>query len=159
MLVQFIFYVIFYQFFTISLTTLKEMNCSKLTWKSREYKAITYSTSAISCGRVVSERHYYDGYDRKVNGSTPTQASLLRPWIRCFTIIISAWCNLASIKLKKSEAKFNPENSETRATRERVWIRRMHRASVTFSSQEDKNEKVRYRSFRKFLRYELTFQI
>ena len=33
--------------------------------------------------------------------------SLLRPGIRCFTMIISAWWNLASSKLRKSEAKFN----------------------------------------------------
>ena len=52
-----------------------------------------------------SERRFYDGHDRKVDGSTPTQASLLRPWIRRFTII-SAWWNLASSKWKKSEAKF-----------------------------------------------------
>ena len=32
-----------------------------------------------------SERRFYDGHDRKIDGSTPTQASLLRPWIRCFT--------------------------------------------------------------------------
>ena len=41
-----------------------------------------------------SERRFYDGPGRKVDGSTPTQASLLRPWIRCFTTIISAWWNL-----------------------------------------------------------------
>ena len=39
------------------------------------------------CGR---ERRFYNGQDRKVNGTTPTLASLLRPWIRCFTIIIPA---------------------------------------------------------------------
>ena len=43
----------------------------------------------------------------------PTQASLLRPWIACFTIIISARWNLISSKLKKSLAKTQPENSET----------------------------------------------
>ena len=36
-----------------------------------------------------SERRFYDGHDRKVDGSTLTQA-LLRPWIRCFTTIIYA---------------------------------------------------------------------
>ena len=38
---------------------------------------------------------------------TPTQVSLLRPWIRYFLIITSAWWNLTSSKLKKSEAKVN----------------------------------------------------
>ena len=28
-----------------------------------------------------SKRRFYDGHDRKVDGSTRTQASLLRPWI------------------------------------------------------------------------------
>ena len=56
------------------------------------------------------------GHDRKVGGSTPTQVSLLRRWIRHFTTIISAWWNLTSSKLKKIQA----ENSETRATPKRV---------------------------------------
>ena len=37
------------------------------------------------------ERRFYDDHDRKVEGSTPNLVSLLRPWIRCFTLIISAW--------------------------------------------------------------------
>ena len=53
-----------------------------------------------------SERRFYDGHDRNVDGSTLTQASLLRPSIRCFTAIVSAWWNLTSSKLKKSEANF-----------------------------------------------------
>ena len=53
--------------------------------------------------RSGSERRFYDDYDRKVNDSPPNLVPLLRPWIRCFTMIISAWWNLASSKLKKSE--------------------------------------------------------
>ena len=53
-----------------------------------------------------SECRFYDGHDRNVDGSTLTQASLLRPWIRRFTTFISTWWNLTSSKLKKSEAKF-----------------------------------------------------
>ena len=34
---------------------------------------------------------FYDDHDRKIKGSTPNLVSLLRPWIRCFTLIISAW--------------------------------------------------------------------
>ena len=37
------------------------------------------------------ERRFYDDHDRKVDGSTPNLVSLLRPWIRCFTLVISAW--------------------------------------------------------------------
>ena len=37
------------------------------------------------------ERRFYDDRDRKVDGSTPNLVSLLRSWIRCFTLIISAW--------------------------------------------------------------------
>ena len=37
------------------------------------------------------ERRVYDNHDRKVDSSTPNLVSLLRPWIRCFTLIISAW--------------------------------------------------------------------
>ena len=53
-----------------------------------------------------SERCFYDGHDRKVDGSTPTLASLLRPRIRYFTTFIFAWWNLTSSKLKKSKARF-----------------------------------------------------
>ena len=49
------------------------------------------------------ERRFYDDHNRKVNCSTPNLVSLLRPWIRYFTMIISAWWNLASSKLKKSK--------------------------------------------------------
>ena len=52
------------------------------------------------------ERCFYDGHDRKVDGSTPTQALLLCPWIRCFMAIISARRNLTSSKSKRSQAKF-----------------------------------------------------
>ena len=53
-----------------------------------------------------SERRFYDDHHRKVDDATPTQTSLLRPWIRCSTTIVSAWWNLDSNKLKMSEAKF-----------------------------------------------------
>ena len=57
-----------------------------------------------------SERRFYDRHDRKVDGLTPTQASLLHPRIRCFLAIIPAWRNLTRSKLKKSEAKFKRKN-------------------------------------------------
>ena len=59
--------------------------------------------SGSAARRSGSERRFYDEHDRKVNGSTPNLVSLLRPWIRCFTMIISAWWNPASSKLKKSK--------------------------------------------------------
>ena len=80
-----------------------------------------------------SECCFYDDHDRKVDGSTPTQASLLRTWIRCFRTIISAWRNLTSSKMKKSEAKLNVEKLETKATPKRVWIRLSRSASDAFS--------------------------
>ena len=61
----------------------------------------TFTSSAA--WRSGSERRVYDDHDRKVDGSPPNPVSLLRPWIRCFTMIISAWWNLASSILKKSE--------------------------------------------------------
>ena len=57
--------------------------------------------------RICLERRFYDGHDRKINGSTPYLVSLLRPWIRCFTMPIYVWWNPTSRKLKKSEAKLN----------------------------------------------------
>ena len=55
----------------------------------------------LAAWRIGLERRFYNDHDRKVNGSTHNLFSLLRPWIRCFTMIISAWWNLASSKLKK----------------------------------------------------------
>ena len=60
------------------------------------------------------ERRFYDDHDRKVNGSTPNLVSLLRPWIRCFTMIISAWRNLANSKLKKVRRKFSQKTWKQR---------------------------------------------
>ena len=58
-------------------------------------------------GAVVRSVVFYGDHDRKVNGSTPNLISLLRLWIRCFTMIISAWWNLASSKIKEIRRKFN----------------------------------------------------
>ena len=78
------------------------------------------------------ERRFYDDHNRKVNGSTSTQVSLLRPWIRCFTMIISAWWNLTSCKLRKPQ-EIQTKNLETQATPKRVWICPTHSASAVFS--------------------------
>ena len=59
-------------------------------------------------------RNFYDGHVHKVDDSTPTQASLLHTWTRCFTTIISAWWNLASSKFKKSKAKLNRNTQKQR---------------------------------------------
>ena len=60
------------------------------------------------------ERCFYDDHDDKVDGLTPNLVSLLHLWIRCFTLIISAWWNLASGKLNKLEAKFNRKTRKQR---------------------------------------------
>ena len=52
------------------------------------------------------ERRFYDGHVRKFDGSTSTQASLLRPWTRCFTTIISAWWNLLKQQVEEVRSKF-----------------------------------------------------
>ena len=53
--------------------------------------------------RSGSERRFYDDHNLKVHGSITNLVSLLGPWIRCFTMIISVWWNSASSKLKKSD--------------------------------------------------------
>ena len=74
-----------------------------------------YSSQSLSAAFPSgSERHFYDGHDRKVDALTSTQASLLRPWITCFTMIISAWYNLTSSKAKKAEAKFQRRTRKQR---------------------------------------------
>ena len=66
-------------------------------------------TSHLSAAwRNGSERRFYDDHDRKVNGLTPNLLWLLCLWIRCFTMIIPAWWNLASSK--RSQKKIQPEN-------------------------------------------------
>ena len=80
------------------------------------------SQTSRQAWRSGSERRFQNDHDRKDNGSTPNLVSLLRPWIRCLTMIISAWWNLASSKLKKFEEN-STENLETKATPKRVLIR------------------------------------
>ena len=92
----------------------------------------TYSSAAWRSG---SERRFYDDHDRKVNGSPPNLVSLLRPWIRCFTMIISATLlgGVWQAANERSHKKIQAENLETKATPKRVWIRPTHSASVAFS--------------------------
>ena len=71
--------------------------------RNRSFTLTTGDSKRSGSERSGSERRFYDDHDRKVDGSSPNLVSLLRPWIRCFTMIISAWWNLASSKLKKSE--------------------------------------------------------
>ena len=97
-----------------------------------EPTSVVAQYEASAAWRSGSERRFYDDHDRKVNGSTPNSVSLLRSWIRCFTMIISAWWSLAISKLKKSE-ETQPENLETKATPKPVWIRPTHSASAAFS--------------------------
>ena len=55
------------------------------------------SSSNLRPRRSRSKRRFFDGHDRKVDGSTPTQltqALLLHPWLRYFTTIRLVWWNL-----------------------------------------------------------------
>ena len=45
-------------------------------------------------------------------------------------------------KIEEVRSKILAENSETKATPKRAWIRPMHSASVALSWQKDKNEKI-----------------
>ena len=45
-------------------------------------------------------------------------------------------------QIEEVATKIQAENSETRATPKRVWIRPMHSTCAAFSWQEDKNEKT-----------------
>ena len=80
-------------------------------------KSVEYLSAAWPSGL---EGRFYDGHVRKIDGSTPTQASLLRPWTRCFTTIISARWNLTSSKLRKSKAKFKEFRSKNKQQIEKV---------------------------------------
>ena len=70
---------------------------------------------------------------------SPIQASLLHPWIICFSLIISAWWNLTSSKLKKSEVT---QRESSMKTIKLVWIRLVYGSSIAFSLQKDKIEKI-----------------
>ena len=90
------------------------------------------------------ECRVYDDHDRKVDGSTPTQASFLRPWIRCFTAFTSAWWNLTSSKLKKSEAKFKQKtHKQGQLLNESGFVLRIAPPSLSRDkTQKDKNEEI-----------------
>ena len=97
-------YTIFYIF--ASFKEIHSRNIIAESWKSVECLSAAWPSG--------SEGRFYDGHVRKVDGSTTTQAWLLRPWTRCFTTIISVWWNLTSSKLKKSEAKFKRKTRKYR---------------------------------------------
>ena len=78
--------------------------------ESELIRAELFSEAWLGC----SERRYNDENERKIDGSTLTQASSSRPWARFFPITISAWLNRTSSKLKKSEAKFNQKTRKQR---------------------------------------------
>ena len=67
-----------------------------------------YSLQRFSAGIVgnVAQLVGASLHDHEICGSTLTEVTLLCPWIRCFTTIISAWLFLTSSKLKKSESNF-----------------------------------------------------
>ena len=92
---------------------------------------VLHSAAQSAAWRSGLESRFYDDHNRKVNGSTPNLVSLLRPWIRCFTMIISAWWNLASSKLKKSEENLTEKLGNE--GNKRVWIRPAHSTSAAFS--------------------------
>ena len=94
----------------LKLSFFKKMDIPMKKHNELEIKEVNWS----STWRSGLERRFYDDHDRKVDGSTPNLVSLLRPWIRCFTMIISTWWNPASGKLKKSEAKFNRKTRKQR---------------------------------------------
>ena len=62
----------------------------------RSYKRLTlhstqYHITSSAAWRSGLERRFYDEHDRKVHDSIHNLVSLLRPWISCFAMIISAW--------------------------------------------------------------------
>ena len=61
----------------------QQMPKSEIIGKSKQH--------LLPARRSGSERLFYDSHDRKIDGSTPTLASFLRPRIRCFTMIKPAW--------------------------------------------------------------------
>ena len=71
----------------------------------------------LATWRSGLKSRFYDDHDHKINGSTPNLVSLLCPWIKCFTMIISARWNLASSKLKTSE-----ENSTGKTWKQRQLL-------------------------------------
>ena len=57
-------------------------------------------------------RRFYDNYDCIIMISTRTLVTLLRPWIRRFTMIVSAWWLRTNSKFTWKEVKRQPESLE-----------------------------------------------
>ena len=73
-------------------------------------------------------RRFYDDSDRRIMSSTRTLVTLLRPWIRRFTIIISAWWLRTSSKFTWEEVKTSTGKLGKWSTPKRVRIRPKHSA-------------------------------
>ena len=80
-----------------------------------------------------SERRFYDGHDRKVDGSIPTQGLVVASLDKM--LHDNYLCLMKSNKqqIEEVKSKTQAEISETRSTPKRVWNRPMHSASVAFS--------------------------
>ena len=70
----------------------------------------------------------YDDSDRRIMSSTRTLVTLLRPWIRRFTIFISAWWLRTSCKFTWKEVKTSTGKLGKSSTPKRVRIRPKHSA-------------------------------
>ena len=69
---------------------------------------------------------FYDDSDRRIMSSIRTLVTLLRPWIRRFTIIISAWWLRTSSKFTWEKVKTFTGKLEKWSTPKRVRIRPKH---------------------------------
>ena len=65
---------------------------------------------------MISERRFYDGYDHKVDSSTPTQALLLHPLMLHDNYPCLVESNMQQIE--EGRSKIQAENSEKRAAPE-----------------------------------------
>ena len=102
----------------------------------------TFFHSRTTSWPSVLKHRFYDNYDLKIDASTPTQTLLLRPWIKCFTIILSL-VESNKQQTKEVRSKIQAENSETKAALDQVMIRPMQSTFVAFLGQEDKKKVIK----------------
>ena len=80
-----------------------------------------------------SERRFYDGHDRKVDGSTFHPSLVVASLDKMLLDIYLCSVESNKLQIKGVRSKIQEENSKTKAPPKRVCIRPTHIASVAFS--------------------------
>ena len=112
--------------------TARPCRLNDLTQRGRVVRSVVFTTAMIARLMVqLPPKPRCCVESNKQHITTPTQASLLRPWNKMLHDNYLCLVESNKQQIKEVGSKTQAENSETRSTPKRVWIRPMY--AVAFS--------------------------